>query len=222
MILKKRLTLSSARSIPILIGSARIRVSYTCDRVGNKGRNNSFVLRGEDLRAAEQWLAQAGAQKERQPTALQTEYIIASRKAAARRQWITLGAVTLDSWSPSRSRSWRGRASQSGEQETKAKNTSVQADFDLAVMYQQNSRTAWTRERSPTLPAPCERQETQDCRGNTCFAAARLRLGFSSRQSQCAMRAGSWRPVSAQTGGGLSPHLRTRPRGCGTRRAASR
>src|SRR5947207_823818 len=59
------------------------------------GRNNSFVLRGEDLRAAEQWLAEAGAQKERQPTALQTEYIIASRKAAARRQRIMLGAVTF-------------------------------------------------------------------------------------------------------------------------------
>jgi hypothetical protein len=59
------------------------------------GRNNSFVLRGEDLRSAEQWLAEAGAQKERQPTVLQTEYIIASRKAAARRQRITLGAVTF-------------------------------------------------------------------------------------------------------------------------------
>jgi WD40 repeat protein len=61
----------------------------------NKGKNNSFVLRGEDLRSAERWLAEAGAQKERQPTALQTEYIIASRKAAARRQRITLGAVTF-------------------------------------------------------------------------------------------------------------------------------
>jgi WD40 repeat protein len=59
------------------------------------GRNNSFVLRGEDLRSAERWLAEAGAQKERQPTALQTEYIIASRKAAARRQRLTLGAVTF-------------------------------------------------------------------------------------------------------------------------------
>jgi WD40 repeat protein len=61
----------------------------------NKGKNNSFVLRGDDLRSAEQWLAEAGAQKERQPTALQTEYIIASRKAAARRQRITLGAVSV-------------------------------------------------------------------------------------------------------------------------------
>ncbi len=38
-----------------------------------KGKSNSFVLRGEDLRSAEQWLAQAGADKERQPTELQTE-----------------------------------------------------------------------------------------------------------------------------------------------------
>ena len=60
-----------------------------------KGKNNSFVLRGDDLKAAEQWLAEAGTDKERQPTKLQTEYIIASRKAAARRQRITLGAVAL-------------------------------------------------------------------------------------------------------------------------------
>jgi len=59
------------------------------------GKNNSFVLRGDDLRSAERWLADASLQKERQPTALQTEYIIASRKAAARRQRITLGAVTF-------------------------------------------------------------------------------------------------------------------------------
>ena len=61
----------------------------------SKGKNNSFVLRGVDLRAAEQWLTEAGADKERQPTPLQTDYIIASRKAAARRQRITLGAVTF-------------------------------------------------------------------------------------------------------------------------------
>ena len=30
------------------------------------GRNNSFVLRGDDLRSAERWLAEAGAEKERQ------------------------------------------------------------------------------------------------------------------------------------------------------------
>jgi len=47
------------------------------------------------ISSAERWLAEAGAQKDRQPTPLQTEYIIASRKAAARRQRITLGAVSF-------------------------------------------------------------------------------------------------------------------------------
>jgi tetratricopeptide (TPR) repeat protein len=60
-----------------------------------KGKNNSFVLRGDDLRSAEQWLAEATTNKEPKPTALQTEYIIASRKAAARRQRITLGALSF-------------------------------------------------------------------------------------------------------------------------------
>jgi WD40 repeat protein len=60
-----------------------------------QAKSNSFVLRGEDLRAAEQWLAQAGSDKERQPTALQIEYIIASRKGAVRRQRIIFGAVSL-------------------------------------------------------------------------------------------------------------------------------
>lgn len=61
----------------------------------SKGKNTSFVLRGDDLRAAEKWLTEAGADKERQPTPLQTDYIIASRKSAARRQRITLGAVSF-------------------------------------------------------------------------------------------------------------------------------
>jgi TIR domain len=60
-----------------------------------KGRNNSFVLRKDDLRDAERWLTEAGADKERQPTPLQTEYIIASRKAAARsQQWKLTAALS--------------------------------------------------------------------------------------------------------------------------------
>src|SRR6266516_2367776 len=52
----------------------------------SKGKNKSFLLRGDDLRAAERWLAEASTNREPKPTALQTEYIIASRKAATRRQ----------------------------------------------------------------------------------------------------------------------------------------
>src|SRR5436190_2962671 len=125
------------------------------------GRNNSFVLRGEDLRAAELWLAQAGAQKERQPTALQTEYIIASRKAAARRQRITLGAVAtaavvalglaVVAWTQrtkaveqERAANKNAREAREAEQRANtsadtAKRTSVQGDYDLGVMYQRGS-----------------------------------------------------------------------------------
>ncbi|HMG04277.1 MAG TPA: TIR domain-containing protein, partial [Chthoniobacterales bacterium] len=107
-----------------------------------KAKSNSFVLRGEDLRAAEQWLAQAGTEKERQPTALQTEYIIASRKAAARRQRITLGAVSFGlvvamvlfvvAMFARR---------EAKKQEAQAKTTSVQADFDLALRYRESSES---------------------------------------------------------------------------------
>ncbi|HWM26283.1 MAG TPA: TIR domain-containing protein [Chthoniobacterales bacterium] len=60
-----------------------------------QAKSNSFILRGEDLRSAEQWLAQAGTEKERQPTVLQTEYIISSRKGAARRQRILWGSISV-------------------------------------------------------------------------------------------------------------------------------
>lgn len=60
----------------------------------NKGRNDSFVLRGDDLKDAENWLAQ-GSSKKPQPTSLQTGYILASRRAASARQRMLLGAVTV-------------------------------------------------------------------------------------------------------------------------------
>ncbi len=49
------------------------------------GQDRSFLLRGADLAAAEQWLA-AGAGKDPGPTALESEYIVAARGASARRQ----------------------------------------------------------------------------------------------------------------------------------------
>jgi hypothetical protein len=48
-------------------------------------RDDSFLLQKNDLLTAEQWLAQ-GPDKDPRPTALQTDYIIASRAEATRRQ----------------------------------------------------------------------------------------------------------------------------------------
>jgi WD40 repeat protein len=59
-----------------------------------EGRNASFLLRGEDLKAAEAWLAQQGAH-DQVATPLQGEYVLTSRRASTRRQRITLVAVML-------------------------------------------------------------------------------------------------------------------------------
>ncbi len=55
------------------------------------GRDRSFLLRGSDLHSAETWL-QAGANKDPGPTALETEYLVAGRRASARRQRGLVGA----------------------------------------------------------------------------------------------------------------------------------
>jgi WD40 repeat protein len=55
------------------------------------GRDRSFLLRGADLTAAEQWLA-AGAGRDPGPSALEQEYLLAARNAAQRRQRGVVGA----------------------------------------------------------------------------------------------------------------------------------
>ena len=54
------------------------------------GRDRSFLVRGSELAAAEQWLA-AGADKDPGPTALEQEYLLAARAAASRRQRLLVG-----------------------------------------------------------------------------------------------------------------------------------
>src|SRR5262249_40066769 len=59
-----------------------------------KERDRSKLLRGSDLRAAEEWLTQAGSARDRNPTELQTAYILASRRAS-NRQLRTLFGIAI-------------------------------------------------------------------------------------------------------------------------------
>jgi WD40 repeat protein len=61
---------------------------------GADRRDNSSLLRGNDLKEAEAWLATA-AHKEPAPTDLHVEYLLASRKAARRRQRWLIGSVSF-------------------------------------------------------------------------------------------------------------------------------
>jgi hypothetical protein len=58
----------------------------------SKARDHSLVLRGNELREAEAWLAKAVG-KEPKSTSLQSEYILTSRQQAIKRQWIVSSGV---------------------------------------------------------------------------------------------------------------------------------
>jgi hypothetical protein len=60
----------------------------------SKGRDSSMLLRGSELREAEEWQSRA-ADKEPKPTSLQSEYILASRRAASSRYRATIGVMGL-------------------------------------------------------------------------------------------------------------------------------
>jgi len=76
---------------------AHTRLAVRTKEWANSRRDRSFLLRGSDLRSAEEWLGQAAVHEKTAPTALQTEYILASRKAATRTQrtWRTALSVGL-------------------------------------------------------------------------------------------------------------------------------
>ena len=90
-----RSTRSSMRSRPTSIGSMRTHGSSSAPPSGScPGRESSFYLRGRDLKGAEAWLAEQGSHREA-PTLGQSEFVRASRRAAARRQRVLLSGVVV-------------------------------------------------------------------------------------------------------------------------------
>jgi WD40 repeat protein len=57
----------------------------------SEGRDRSFLLRGSELKAAENWLARTPVDADPTPTTLQNEYVLASARSAARRGRTLLG-----------------------------------------------------------------------------------------------------------------------------------
>jgi WD40 repeat protein len=74
---------------------AHTRLTVRTEEWVDSGRDRSFFLRGTDLRAAEDWLSQAATHLKSPPTTRQTEYILASRKAADRSQRTLRGALAV-------------------------------------------------------------------------------------------------------------------------------
>jgi WD40 repeat protein len=70
---------------------AHTRLETRAQEWDRRKREGSWLLRGKDLGEAEGWLAQVGARKDPQPTDLQRQYVLASRRAESQRQRMTLG-----------------------------------------------------------------------------------------------------------------------------------
>ena len=87
-------TLCSAMDTDLDWIKTHTRIQVRAVEWNKKNRENSFVLRGKDLADAEKFTSEA-AGKSPEPTQLQGEYILASRKDATRRQRITLAGVTI-------------------------------------------------------------------------------------------------------------------------------
>ena len=78
-------------------------------------RQRAYLLRGAELRAAEDWLARQGERLEPLPTPLQTEFIGAGRRAETRRLRILLAAALVGRARLRRPGGFRARAAQRGD-----------------------------------------------------------------------------------------------------------
>ena len=87
-------TLQSAMDTDLDWIKTHTRIQVRALEWEKKNRSASFALRGEDLTEGEQFIA-SGAEKRPIPTHLQSEFVLASRKDATRRQRQTLAGVTV-------------------------------------------------------------------------------------------------------------------------------
>src|SRR5215212_5088724 len=114
----------------------------------SKGHDSSMLLRGSELREAEEWQSRA-AQKEPKPTPLQSEYILASRRAASKRYRATIGvmglaavffvvlaALSLWQWREARSNAQEARAN-AQQAELNAQKADLRANQALTALSRQ-------------------------------------------------------------------------------------
>ena len=86
---------SLPRSTRILVWvQAHTRLLVRTAEWDREDRHASYTLRGRDLDYFEEWLAKS-PDKEPKPTALQSEYLLASRRTVTRRQRIVGGSVAV-------------------------------------------------------------------------------------------------------------------------------
>jgi WD40 repeat protein len=87
-------TLIAAMDVDLNWVHAHARLLVRAQEWESKGKDRSLLLRGSDLKESDEWLGRVADQQTPHPTALQTKYVLASRKAQTLRQRYTLAGVT--------------------------------------------------------------------------------------------------------------------------------
>jgi WD40 repeat protein len=87
--------LNTALDTDIVWTRSHTRLTVRSAEWARAARERSLLLRGNDLRLAETWLAEAASHPQSPPTEQQREYIAASRRAADRSARVWQGALTV-------------------------------------------------------------------------------------------------------------------------------
>lgn len=171
---------------------AHARLAVRATEWTNSRRDRSFLLRGSDLHTAEEWLGQTTGHEKTLPTGLQTEYILASRKAATRTQrtWRTaLSAGLVISLSLAALAFIQRNQARHEAQIANSRALAAEANADLSSDPEQSLRLALESARiDPGGPA----EQTL----RLALAQARQRMVIQSETGQNTVAA--WNPARAQ------------------------
>ncbi|MFN8186253.1 MAG: TIR domain-containing protein [Gaiellales bacterium] len=145
------------------------------------GRKPSPLLRGEELRLAESWLARAAAGSQPQPTELQAEFVAASRRQTTRRQRLTVVlslavavlAVGLSVFAVLQRNEARDQRQEAQKQRDEARR---QADISLSRSLAAESRAANAADQAVLLSLEARAvRDTPQARSATVSVSQRLR-----------------------------------------------
>jgi WD40 repeat protein len=176
-----------------------VRLMVRASDWADVGHDRGFVLRGGDLRAAEEWLGQAAAHARTPPTAQQTAYIMASRKVASRVQRTWQGALSVGlAISLTLAAVAFVQRNQAQTQARIANSRAMAAEAVAALPTDPSRSVALALEATKTSPTPEAEQALR-------LAVAQDRLRLVIRSSAGSQAQAAWNPVLPQIAVAAAP-----------------
>jgi WD40 repeat protein len=154
--------------------------------------DKSFLLRGSDLRDAEDWLAKGPAHPKTPPTAAQTAYIVASRKASARTQRTWQGALSAGLVIALVLAGWAFLQRNQAQHNAQVANSRAQAEEAIAGLASDPEQSVATALKATQTNASAQTEQALQ------LAIADDRLRMTIKSGVGADTAASWNPARGQ------------------------